>query len=235
MSQFLIRFVIAKLADPRVRQLAALSMLLSLASLSAGAAEIEVRVSAAGNAIGDAVVSLHAAQPQAAAAGTRAVMKQRNSQFLPRVLPVQVGSEVTFPNGDKIGHQVYSFSQAKTFELPLYAGAAATTPVLFDRPGVVVVGCNIHDPMIGYVVVLDTPYFAKSTAAGLAALQLPAGTYRLQVWHPRMSGAAHQQQVTLTAGKPLKVDVALALPEARRQLGGDRLRALQDKLRKIGP
>ena len=88
-------------------------------------------------------------------------MDQRGSQFVPHVLPVQAGTSVTFPNSDQIRHQVYSFSASKRFELPLYAGTSAS-PIRFDQPGIVVLGCNIHDWMIGYVVVLDTPYFGKT-------------------------------------------------------------------------
>ena len=126
----------------------------------------------------------------AAAADERtAVMDQQNLQFAPHVLVVQSGTEVAFPNSDSVSHHVYSFSEAKTFELPLYKGEVYA-PVVFDRPGIVVVGCNIHDGMLGYVVVVDTPHFALTNAAGVAHVEgLPAGEYTIAAWTPRVRPA----------------------------------------------
>ncbi len=73
-----------------------------------------------------------------------------------------------------MSHHVYSFSEAKTFELALYKGNAHP-PLVFDRPGVVVLGCNIHDSMLGYILVVDTPHFASTDAAGALSLDEPAG------------------------------------------------------------
>ena len=86
---------------------------------------------------------------------------QVDKQFAPKVTAVAVGTSVFFPNNDNVRHQVYSFSPAKRFELPLYAGVPAQ-PVVFDKPGVVVLGCNIHDWMVGYIYVSESPYFAKT-------------------------------------------------------------------------
>ena len=113
-----------------------------------------------------------------------AVIDQINKKFVPRVSVVRTGTAITFPNSDRIRHQVYSFSPAKTFSLKLYAGSPKT-PVTFDQPGLVVLGCNIHDNMVAFVAVVDSPYFAKTTDAGIASLNLPAGRYRLRAWHPR--------------------------------------------------
>ncbi len=160
-------------------------------------------------------------------------MEQRASSFVPRVLPVRVGTQVSFPNRDRIRHQAYSFSKAKPFELPLYAGSDAA-PVVFDQPGIVVVGCNIHDSMIGYVIVLDTPYFARAGEDGVVALNAPEGAYRVEVWHPRVKGAAVQKMVSLQAGRPQQLAVALEMPVIAEQDGGpQRLRALRDKLRRM--
>jgi hypothetical protein len=115
---------------------------------------------------------------------------------------VPVGAVMSFPNSDKVRHQVYSFSPAKKFELPLYAGREAA-PVTFDKPGVVVLGCNIHDWMIGYVYVSDSPYFAKTVADGSATLNdLPPGDYQVRIWHPGLESSeqATMQQVTVSAG-----------------------------------
>ena len=119
---------------------------------------------------------------------TPEVVDQIDKEFVPRVKPIVVGSSVAFPNHDDIHHQVYSFSPAKRFELPLYAGTPAK-PVVFDQPGVVVLGCNIHDWMIGYVYVSESPWFAKTGKQGTALLQnLPAGRYTVRAWHPRLDG-----------------------------------------------
>lgn len=103
----------------------------------------------------------------------------------------------------------------------------------FDRPGVVVVGCNIHDWMIGYVVVLDTPYFARTGRDGLVSLQAPAGRYRLRVWHARLPGEPEEREVEVGGGTP-PVSVSLALgPPPMSRRGNDRLRQLQERFRRL--
>lgn len=113
-----------------------------------------------------------------------AVMDQRDRAFVPRVLVVAVGASVEFPNNDSVSHQVYSFSPAKRFQLPLYKGDKHP-PVIFDHEGLVVLGCNIHDEMAGYIYVTSAPHFGKTDAAGVVELKnLPAGDYRLTLWSP---------------------------------------------------
>jgi hypothetical protein len=113
-------------------------------------------------------------------------MAQQNMQFDPFVLIVPVGADVSFPNLDTVRHHVYSFSAAKTFELKLF-GHDETRVVHFDKAGVVDLGCNIHDNMIAYIVVVDTPFAAKTNAAGEAVVRgVPAGTRSVRVWHPYM-------------------------------------------------
>ena len=116
----------------------------------------------------DAVVYLiptAAGVPTTLPAATTGVMDQQDKEFVPHVLPIFTGTAVNFPNRDNIKHHVYSFSSPKKFELPLYSGTPAA-PVLFDKPGVVVLGCNIHDWMVGYIYVVTTPYFAKTRSDG---------------------------------------------------------------------
>ncbi|MGH7960531.1 MAG: methylamine utilization protein [Candidatus Binatia bacterium] len=138
-----------------------------------------------GEGIAQAVVFVHAL-PTAAAlqSGPRsAAMDQVHRAFVPSLLPVVVGTEVRFPNYDQIHHHVYSFSEAKNFELPLYKGEDAP-PVLFDKVGVVKVGCNIHDWMSGTILVLPTPYSAVTDESGRFVLRdLPHGIYPLAAWH----------------------------------------------------
>lgn len=198
-----------------------------LVASPAGAAIFEVRVAAGGVPLEGAVVSLHgSAAPRPGAA----VMDQRNTAFEPGVLVIEAGTAVSFPNSDTVGHQVYSFSPAKPFELPLYSGTPPE-PVVFDRPGVVVVGCNIHDWMIGWIVVLDTPLHARTDAAGVARIDAPPGDYRLQAWHSRLEGGPVEQQVAVP-GEPVQVALALGPPPPERR-GNERLRALQDRLRNL--
>jgi plastocyanin len=141
----------------------------------------------------------HAAAPQADAP-PQAVMDQQNLQFMPHLLVVQSGTSVTFPNTDAVSHHVYSFSETKTFELSLYKGDVYP-PVLFDRPGIVVLGCNIHDGMLGYVVVVDTPHFARTNEQGVALIDgVPNGDYIVAAWTSRVRPASlpPSLQVTVT-------------------------------------
>jgi plastocyanin len=118
-----------------------------------------------------------------------AVMDQRDLTFQPRVLVVEVGTSVEFPNNDSVSHQVYSFSAAKRFQLPLYKGERHS-PVTFDQPGLVVLGCNIHDSMVGYIYVTDAPFFGTTDTTGSLRFEgLPAGDYRLTVWSPYIADA----------------------------------------------
>jgi len=163
-----------------------------LSPVGAWAGEIHALVrDKTGKGVADAVVvALPANRTAGSAGGASAtiIVDQVNKEFIPYVLPVQVGTAVNFPNKDNIRHHVYSFSPAKSFELPLYTGTPAS-PVLFDKPGAVILGCNIHDWMIAYVYVADSPYFAKTGADGKASLmELPPGDYTLRAWHPRLEG-----------------------------------------------
>ncbi|MBC7698181.1 MAG: methylamine utilization protein [Bacteroidia bacterium] len=158
-------------------------MLLAVFSGRLQAGEISVDVlDSAGAPIENAVVY---AEPENKVALTTApaVIEQRGKQFNPLVSVVQTGSEITFPNFDSVRHHVYSFSPAKTFELKLYAGVPAS-PVKFDKAGTVVLGCNIHDFMLAFIEVVDTPYFAKTGKTGKVVLHdLPNGNYTLKAWH----------------------------------------------------
>ncbi|MBA6419266.1 MULTISPECIES: methylamine utilization protein [Pseudomonas] len=114
------------------------------------------------------------------------VMDQIDRQFEPHVLVVPSGSLVDFPNSDDVRHHVYSFSSAKPFELGLFKGSDAP-PVSFERPGVVVLGCNIHDAMVGYILITDSPRFAVSDTQGMVSLaDLPAGKWPVAWWHPSL-------------------------------------------------
>lgn len=154
-----------------------------------------------GRPVPDVVV--YSAPPDAAAgaapAGTSAVMDQVDERFEPHILVVQTGTEVQFPNSDTVAHHVYSFSHPNHFKLPIYKGDAHP-PVRFDEAGIVVLGCNIHDRMLGYIAVVDTPLFAKTDAGGVAVLDadLPAGS-TVSIWSPRIRDADGRLELTVEA------------------------------------
>ena len=160
-----------------------------------------------GGAAEDTVVVFDPLDATPPASHDTATVDQIDKRFVPRVIVVRTGTTITFPNSDRIRHQVYSFSPAKPFTLKLYAGSPKT-PVIFDHPGLVVLGCNIHDNMVAFVGVVDSPYFAKTGGSGAASLSLPAGRYRLHAWHPNAIGAIPAQQVTVPAA-PLNIALAI--------------------------
>jgi plastocyanin len=137
------------------------------------------------------------------------VMDQKNRMFVPHILPIQTGTTVSFPNSDDIRHQVYSFSPAKTFQLPLYKGTPGT-PIVFDKPGIVALGCNIHDRMSAYIVVVDTPYFGMTGSDGRVELKnLDAGRYLVYVWTPEMPDEPPAISVNLGATERKTIPFAI--------------------------
>jgi len=135
--------------------------------------------------VADAVVFIN--NGKVAATGSPAVViDQVNREFVPKVSVIQQGQSVVFPNSDNIRHHVYSFSTPKVFEIQLYAGVPKT-PILFDKPGVVVLGCNIHDTMIGYLVVAPGDAFAKTDASGNATLNVTTQPAAVSLWHPSLA------------------------------------------------
>ena len=127
-------------------------------------------------------------------------ISQSKRQFQPRVTVITTGTRAVFPNFDTVRHHVYSFSPIKTFELKLYAGVPGA-PVVFDKPGVAVLGCNIHDTMAAWVVVADTPWFARTAASGQARIDaVPPGSYRLRLWHPALPLNTEAVPIAITVG-----------------------------------
>ncbi|WP_139150911.1 hypothetical protein [Halofilum ochraceum] len=192
-------------------------------------ATIEARVLSSDGPVANAVV--HATRTDGESlprpGNPEAVMDQRGREFAPHVLPVLAGTSVRFPNSDDTRHHVYSFSDAQTFELQLYHGETAR-PVTFGQPGVVTLGCNIHDWMLGYIYVLDTPAFARTGADGDARIKsLPPGEYEVSVWHPRLVDGASPQARDATIDESgtatLSFEIEVSPPRDRGQRGfGDR-------------
>lgn len=198
----------------RAAHLACAVCLALVSSVTAAASITATLTDASGSIVDDAVIYIMPLTSTGGAKPTRGSnVEQFNKEFVPHVTPVQTGTLVSFPNRDEIRHHVYSFSPTKTFELKLYAGTSAP-PVLFDKPGPVILGCNIHDHMLAYIYVVDTPHFAKSVKGGARIDNLPAGDYEARIWHPRSRSAVSPQKIKLGADgvTPLKFALELQAP-----------------------
>ena len=192
--------------------LAALLEALFAAAGAAPAALLVVRVEMPdGRALPGAVVTLRSLDISGRrAAPVRVVMDQINRAFVPDLLVVPVGSTVEFPNSDSVSHQIYSFSPAKRFQLPLYRGKPYP-PVHFDQAGVVTLGCNIHDEMLAYLLVTDAPWYGRTDDAGTWSAEVPRGRYRVTLWHPRLRESAADLERELTVGDSDRADLTVHL------------------------
>ena len=186
----------------RVRPLVLASVVALAAGLPAWAGSLQLQAQGRdGRALADAVFML---EPL----GAKPVVKpapgveiaQEGRMFVPLVTVVPVGTRISFPNRDKVRHHVYSFSDAKKFEIKIYAGKPEA-PVEFDRAGVVVLGCNIHDTMVGWVVISDSPWVGKTAGNGILQLpDVPGGAYKLLAWHPDFPAGTPWLEQALTVG-----------------------------------
>jgi plastocyanin len=166
-----------------------------------------------GAPVEDAAVVLEPVVASASKVRRTVTIEQRDREFVPYLTIVETGTLVEFPNRDPFKHHIYSFSPAKVFEIKLYAGKPVQ-PVLFDKPGEVALGCNIHDWMEAYVLVVNTPHFGKTAADGHVVVRdVPPGAYRLRVWHPRQKAATPLREIEV-GNATLKLDLQ-ADPTAR--------------------
>jgi plastocyanin len=186
-------------------------------SAAALAAPLSVRVvDASGKPVRDAVVTFYPAGGAARAprSAGRYVVAQRNLQFQPFLSIVPVGADVSFPNFDPTKHHVYSFSPAKRFELKLFAKDQSRT-VRFDKPGVVALGCNIHDGMSAFILVTDSAWTARTNAMGMVSFaDAPVTAGRLTLWHPYLRAPGVLQQMIGPGQRALNVSVRLRAPPA---------------------
>ena len=168
------------------------------------AAPLTVRVADSnGRPVRNAVVTFYPSGGAARAPrpGGRYVVSQQNLQFHPFLTIVPVGADVSFPNFDNTKHHVYSFSAPKRFELKLFAKDQSRT-VHFDKPGVVALGCNIHDQMSAFIVIADSAWTARTNAQGVVAFNdAPSAPGRLTVWHPYLRALGGTIQEAVAAGQ----------------------------------
>ena len=191
------------------------ALLCALAAAPAPAATLVITVQTSdGHPLQGAVVTAHPLDgPARKPPPIKAVMDQVNRAFAPDLLVIPVGSTVTFPNSDSVSHQIYSFSPPKRFQLPLYRGTPYP-PVHFDLAGVVTLGCNIHDEMVGYLVVTDAPYYGRTDPKGAWSNELTRGRYRITIWHPRMRDEAADLERELTIGEGDHAELTLRLTKS---------------------
>ncbi|MDB2373546.1 methylamine utilization protein [Psychrosphaera haliotis] len=195
------------------------SILLLLSSFSASAAtshKVDILVLSTNHQsvpnVGISLIPINIPKTGYATAPEPQVVHQIDTQFSPHILMAQMGAEISFPNADNVKHHVYSFSEAKKFELRLYK-EEKPEPIPFDKAGTVTLGCNIHDWMLGYVYVVDTPYFAKTNESGFVQLELPAGDYELRLHNPllqfedsefvKVVKVSGTQNITMSLKQPL--------------------------------
>jgi plastocyanin len=193
------------------------AMLCLVRTVGISAATVSVTVQGTdGHPVPGAVITVYSLLGEGhPSAPVHAVMDQVNRAFAPDLLVIPVGSSVEFPNSDSVSHQIYSFSPAKRFQLPLYRGKPYP-PERFEQAGVVTLGCNIHDEMLAYLVVTDAPFFGRTDVAGTWTTEIPRGKYRVAVWHPRMRDDSTELDRELTVGEGDRASLTLRLAKPLR-------------------
>lgn len=186
------------------RRLTGLTVMMLSATSSFGSDVDVVVIDSDGRPVAD--VAVYATridgQNQQKPATLRAIMDQVDKQFVPHLLVVQTGTPVEFPNSDTVAHHVYSFSHPNKFTLPMYKGMAHP-PVTFEHSGVVTLGCNIHDHMLGYILVVDSTIFTKTNANGAASLALDKPEdYEINIWSPRIRDGVELLTRTWVSSEP---------------------------------
>lgn len=163
--------------------------------------------------VADAVVEIVSPLVKSSPLAEPSHVAQEGLVFVPFVTAVQRGTLIDFPNRDKTRHHVYSFSSAKTFEIQLYSGIPAD-PIQFDEPGIVVLGCNIHDYMLAYIYVGESPLLSITDREGKAHFKsVPASELGIKLWHPWQLGNMAEQRLTPAAGGELTLKLPVTAQE----------------------
>lgn len=186
---------------------------------AAQAAEFSIRIiDQNGNPVSNAVVE-SPLSPVIQAPTDVAIIDQIDKRFVPMVIAVQQGQHVNFPNNDNIRHHVYSFSPIRQFSTELYAGIPGE-PVLFDKAGIAVLGCNIHDSMVGYIYVSASQDVAVTDASGVVSFSQSSVPAELTIWHPWSADNENQRQVgTSTIANGGQLDITLTINEPAQVFG----------------
>ncbi len=203
------------------------ALIMTAVPLASTSSELSVTVTQSGSAepVTGAVISIATFRK---VAPVSAEIYQQNRAFHPHLLVIPVGSSVDFPNRDNTQHHVYSFSPAKTFNIELYAGRPEA-PIVFDKPGIVELGCNIHDHMRAFIIVTDTAAIGQTNESGQVTLAIDpkyaeGGEARieLQVWHPRLPDNTRPVVREVDLGQPANITLSLE-PEPATDGSLDRL------------
>lgn len=194
--------------------------ILFVVAVPAWGATLNARVvDPSGRPVADAVIyARHLAGTRSPVKSPRPVaVEQKEREFVPYVTVVQVGTTVNFPNQDPLLHHVYSFSPAKSFEIKLYSGETPRS-ILFDKPGIVTLGCNIHDWMIGYILVVESAYFGKTGPDGQVLLSdIAPGEFEVLVWHPTQLAAVVAKPIRFEPRSSMQVEFTIdAAPRKKR-------------------
>ncbi|MGM0450938.1 MAG: methylamine utilization protein [Pseudomonadota bacterium] len=180
----------------------------------------------------NAVITLPGSGPPEPEAFTIA---QEDRAFRPQVLVIPAGSDVNFPNRDDTQHHVYSFSEAKTFNIELYAGEPES-PIQFDDTGIVELGCNIHDHMQGFVIVTERPHYALTNASGQAHFEMTSDAdsqpFKANVWHRRLADTHRFTEHTLTSESESETRIQVTL-ESKDEDEDDELDQLQQEFQDL--
>ncbi|MFC0444504.1 methylamine utilization protein [Pseudidiomarina halophila] len=211
-------------------QIAALLFLLGSAAANfSHARELTVRVNdEKGAPLPKVIVSTE--HPGAESSSDNAVMDQVDRLFKPFILTIKPGTAVNFPNSDNIRHQVYSFSPAKTFEVPLYSNREAPL-ITFPSAGVVVLGCNIHDHMRAYIYVSPHAQSVPTDAQGEAILEIADGATAVNFWYPGLGESATAEYTVAVGAEQSSLNVTL--PVTRQQQNPPETSPLQERFNRL--
>ena len=186
-----------------MHRLALITGLVCAISGSAFGAELAGTARVGGKPVADMVVWLEVAEPPPFVQSSKVVLDQRNVTFIPRVVVVRVGTTVEFPNNDRLFHNVFSYRDGKKFDLGMYP-TGTSKPIVFDRPGLARLFCNIHPNMAAYVMAVDTPYYALSDERGVFTISdVPPGSYTYHAWRP--GGQQLSGRVTVDGKQALEI------------------------------
>lgn len=189
-----------------------LLILFAIVAKNVSASELEVQVTdSKGKPLENAVIYLESKNKATKSDQVEVDIEQKNKKFNPLVTVIQVGGRVNFPNHDRVKHHVYSFSPAKNFELKLYSGVPSA-PVTFDKAGIITLGCNIHDQMLAFIYVVDTPYYGKTNNLGIISFKdIPNGEYTLKTAHyaSAKENAIIEQPLNLKSKEHIEVSLEI--------------------------